>query len=162
MRERKVQLKDTMSLIREKLNEGHEVTFSPRGTSMLPFLRDGLDSVTLTLPKGKLKKYDVAFYQRRNGQYVLHRVVRVGKTYTCVGDNQFVFENGIEQDQIIGVCSLFVRKGKTIKANSLLHRAYAVFWHYSRFGRRVFFFLYRRGRRLFKSEKEMKGNSKDE
>ena len=151
MRERKVHLNDAMPLIREKLNAGHEVTFSPHGTSMLPFLRDGRDTVTLTLPQGRLKKYDVALYQRKNGQYVLHRVARVGKdNYTFIGDNQFVIEAGIEDDRIIGVCSSYIRKGKLITAKSPLWKAYAVFWNYSRFPRRVMAALYRRAARLFR------------
>ena len=150
MRERKLRLNDAMPLIREKLNAGGEVTFSPHGTSMLPFLRDGRDTVTLTLPQGRLKKYDVALYQRQNGQYVLHRVARVGSAYTFIGDNQFVYEEGIEPSQIIGVCSSFIRKGKVISAKSPSWKAYAVFWHYSRFPRRVLAALYRRGKKLLK------------
>lgn len=152
MRERKIQLNDAMPLILEKLRAGHDVTFLPRGTSMLPFLCDGRDTVTLTLPNERLKKYDVALYQRKNGQYVLHRVVRVGETYTFIGDNQFVYEKGIYPDQIIGVCKSFVRKGKIITAKSPLWRGYAVFWHYSRFPRRVIAALRRRIIKLFKRE----------
>ena len=155
MRERKVQLNDAMPLIREKLNAGHEVTFSPRGTSMLPFLCDGRDTVTLRSPQGKLKKYDVAFYQRKSGQYVLHRVARVGKdNYTFIGDNQFAYEKGIEPSQIIGVCSSFIRKGKVISAKSPLWKAYAVFWHYSRFPRRVLRAIKRRVAGLFRKKQK--------
>ena len=153
MRERKIHLNDAMPLILEKLNAGYEVTFSPRGTSMLPFLKEGRDTVTLKLPQGRLKKYDVAFYQRKNGQYVLHRVARVGEgDYTFIGDNQFVLEKGIEEDQIIAVCSSFDRKGKVISAKSPLWRTCAFFWHYSRFPRRVIAALCRRARKLFKHE----------
>lgn len=126
-----------MPLIREKLNEGHEVTFSPRGRSMLPFLKEGRDTVSLTAPPAKLKKYDIPLYQRKNGKYVLHRVVKVGETYTCIGDNQFTLEDGIEHGQIIAVCSSFVRNGKKIDANDLSYRLYAIFWNYSRFFRRI-------------------------
>jgi hypothetical protein len=104
---------------------------------MLPFLCDGRDTVTLTSPKGKLKKYDIAFYQRKSGQYVLHRVVRVAKTYTFMGDNQFVCEKGIEQEQIIAVCSSVLRKGKRITSGSFARKAHALLLHYSRFLRRI-------------------------
>ena len=137
MRESKIQLNDAMPLLLEKLNEGYEVTFSPRGTSMLPFLREGRDTVTLASKNRKLKKYDVAFYQRKNGQYVLHRVIKVGKTYTFIGDNQFVREKGIEAEQIIAICSSVLRKGKRITASSFAWRAHAVFLHCSRPLRRV-------------------------
>ena len=36
-----VNLDDVMQIIAEKLDAGGTVTFNPRGTSMLPMLRDG-------------------------------------------------------------------------------------------------------------------------
>ena len=89
MRKHTTELAELMPLICEKLEEGREVTFSPHGSSMLPLLKEGRDTVTLAKPAGKLKKYDIPLYRRENGQFVLHRVVRVGDTYTCIGDNQF-------------------------------------------------------------------------
>ena len=148
MSEKKIRLDDIMPLIRESLNEGREVTFSPRGTSMLPFLKEGRDTVTLTPPPEKLKKYDVPLYQRENGQYILHRVVRVGDTYTCVGDNQFVLEKGVEHSQIIGVCASFVRKGRKQYPNAPKWRLYAKVWHYSRPARRIWRALRVRAARL--------------
>ncbi len=44
-----------MPLIRETLEEGKCVQFSPRGVSMLPMLRQGKDTVTLS-PIEKNKK----------------------------------------------------------------------------------------------------------
>ena len=137
MPNRSIRLDEAMALIRESLDSGHEVTFSPRGASMLPFLKEGRDTVTLTALPPKLKKYDIVFYQRDNGQYVLHRLVRVGKTYTCIGDHQYVYETGIRRDQIIAVCSSVVRGGKRISAQDGRWRLYAVAWHYSRPVRRV-------------------------
>ena len=151
MLEREIRLDDVMPLIKEKLASGHEVTFSPCGTSMLPFLKEGRDSITLKAPPAKLKKYDIPLYQRKNGQYILHRVVRVGETYTCVGDNQFALEKGVEHSQIIGVCTAVQRKGKPNKSiNSPLWRVYAVIWHYTRFPRHVFVAVLRRIKKIFK------------
>ena len=78
-----------MPLFKERLAAGQIVRFSPRGVSMLPMLRQGIDSVELSPVPEKLKKYDLPLYQRRNGQYVLHRIVKVSEGYTCIGDNQF-------------------------------------------------------------------------
>ena len=151
MLEREFRLDDVMPLIKEKLASGHEVTFSPRGTSMLPFLKEGRDSITLKAPPAKLKKYDIPLYQRKNGQYILHRVVRVGETYTCVGDNQFALEKGVEHSQINGVCTAVQRNGKPNKSiNSPLWRVYAVIWHYTRFPRRVFVAVLRRIKKIFR------------
>ena len=69
-----------MPLIKECLAEGKTVKFSPRGTSMMPMIRQGVDSVILSAVPGKLKKFDLPLYQRKNGLFVLHRIVDVGET----------------------------------------------------------------------------------
>lgn len=132
-----VQLDTMMPLIRERLAEGQSVRFSPRGTSMLPMLRQGVDSVVLrTLPE-TLKKYDLPLYQRENGQYVLHRIVAVGETYTCIGDNQFVLEADLKHSQMIAVVSGFYRGDKAYTVKDLRYQLYCRLWHYSRPVRRL-------------------------
>lgn len=99
---------------------------------MSPMLRNGKDFVELSAPPQKLKKYDLPLYQRDNGEYVMHRVVRTGKTYTCIGDNQFVLETGIRPDQIIAVVTAFTRKGKRYSVKNLSYRLYCRLWHFTR------------------------------
>ena len=120
-----------MPIIREWLAEGKSVRFGPRGTSMLPMLRQGIDSVVISPLPEKLKKYDLPLYQRSNGQYVLHRVIAVGDTYSCVGDNQFNYETGLTHDQMIGIVSRFYRKDKMISVDSIKYRIYCRFCHYT-------------------------------
>ena len=127
-----VPLEAFMPLIRERLACGKSVWLYPRGTSMLPMLRQGIDKVLLSpLPK-KLKKYDLPFYQRDNGQYVLHRIVEVGETCTCIGDNQFLLENNVRPDQMIAVVTAFSRGKKEISTSNLFYQLYCRFWYYSR------------------------------
>ena len=121
-----------MPLIREQLANGGTVEFSPRGVSMLPMLRQGRDTVTLRAVSGKLKKYDLPLYVRDDGHYVLHRIVSVRDNYTCIGDNQFVYEKGVRQDQMIGVVTSFCRDGKRIDVSNASYRIYRVLWHRSR------------------------------
>jgi len=103
-------------IIREKLALGAEVTIQPKGTSMLPLIRQGLDEVILKLPEGRLKKYDIPFYKRKNGQFVLHRIVKVRRNdYVLCGDNQTAWEYGITDDMIIGVVCGIKRDGKIIR-----------------------------------------------
>lgn len=127
-----ISLDQMVPLIREQLAAGKTVRLSPRGISMLPFLKQGRDSVILSPLPDKLRKYDVPLYQRANGQCVLHRVVRVGKTYTCVGDNQFVLEEGLDHSQMIAVMSAVCRNGKEYPMDNLWQRGYCRIWHYSR------------------------------
>ena len=130
--EKQYRLEDLMPLIREQLAAGKTVRFSPRGTSMLPMLRQGKDQVVLSPLPEKLKKYDLPLYQRKNGQFVLHRIVLVGETYTCVGDNQFQLEPGIRRDQVIAVVTAFTRNGREIPVTNFGYRCYCRFWHHSR------------------------------
>lgn len=134
-----VSVDDVIELMIEKLNAGGKVTFTPKGTSMLPMLRNGQDVVILEKPQGRLHLFDVAFYKRDNGQYVLHRVYGFGSdgSYVMCGDNQFALERGIRNDQIIAVMTAFFRKGKSYTVQSFVYRLYVNFWVYTRFPRKA-------------------------
>lgn len=121
-----------MPLFRECLAAGQSVRFSPRGVSMLPMIRQGIDSVVISPLPDILKKYDIPLYQRDDGKYILHRIVEVGDTYTCIGDNQFDPENGVRQDQMIALVTGFYRGEKYHSVNESAYRLYCRFWHYSR------------------------------
>lgn len=72
---------------------------------MLPLQRQHRDLMMIERkPCHRLKKYDVPVFKRGNGQYVLHRTLRVD-TDGCVlcGDNQYRREYGIRDEQIVGV-----------------------------------------------------------
>ena len=130
--EYQVKLDDLMPLFREQLDAGKTVKFSPRGISMLPMLRQGIDSVVLApLPK-RLRKYDLPLYRRDNGKYVLHRVVKAGETYSCIGDNQFELEEGLRHDQMIAVVTGFTRGSREYSVDHPGYRLYCRIWHYSR------------------------------
>lgn len=60
-----------------------------QGVSMRPFLRNG-DFVYLCALPDKVKKGDILLFQRKNNQYVLHRVYKINKdgTYLLLGDSQ--------------------------------------------------------------------------
>lgn len=131
-REYATQLDTLMPLFRERLAAGQKVKFSPRGVSMLPMLRQGIDTVTLSpLPK-KLRKYDLPLYQRDDGKYILHRVIAVGDTYTCMGDNQFAPEPGLRHDQMIALVTSFTRGDREHSVSEPAYRLYCRFWHCSR------------------------------
>ncbi len=128
MQEMNVSLNEMYPIICEQLESGGKVRFKPHGTSMLPTLRQGIDEVELTRPDGKLKKYDIAFYRRKNGQFVLHRILRIknDSSYIIRGDHQFQYEYGICDEDIIAVCSGIYRNGKYISANSIPFYLWAI------------------------------------
>ena len=123
---------ELMPLFLEQLSAGKTVKFSPRGISMLPMLRQGKDSVVLSPLPERLKKYDLPLYRRDNGQYVLHRIVEAGDTYTCVGDNQFALETGLRHDQMIALVTAFDRGEKSCSVNEWQYKLYCRIWHFSR------------------------------
>lgn len=122
------QMEELMPLIWEALASGQSVSFSPRGISMLPMIRQGLDSVTLSPLPEHLKKYDLPLYRRDNGKYVLHRIIAAGDTYTCMGDNQVIPEAGLRRDQMIGVVTAFSRGDRLIPVTDRWYRLYCRIW----------------------------------
>ena len=141
-------LDDVLPIIFEILMAGENVRFSPRGISMLPMVRQGIDSVVLSAVPERLEKFDLPLYQRRDGKYILHRIVAVGDTYTCMGDNQFAEETGVAHDQMIALVTGFYRGEKYHSVKEPGYRFYCRFWHYSRpirhFWRRGIGFLRRK------------------
>lgn len=143
-------MEDIMPLIWEALKSGRSVTFSPRGISMLPMIRQGIDTVTLSPLPEKLKKYDIPLYERRPGKYVLHRIVKAGETYTCIGDNQYAFEKGIRHGQMIGVVTAFTRGGKHHSTDEWGYKIYCILWHNTRLLRRLWRAVMRRIKKALK------------
>lgn len=120
-----VRLEELWPVMKEQLDAGGRVKFGPKGTSMLPMLRQGTDSVEIKTAPERLKKYDLPLYRREGGQFVLHRVVGIKKDgYVMRGDNQTVREYGIKNEQILAVVSGFWRGEEYIGANDKKYRGY--------------------------------------
>ncbi len=156
---KEVAIDDVIDIMVEKLNSGGTVTFTPKGKSMLPMLRDGEDVVVLSKPSGRLHLFDIPLYRRGNGVYVLHRIVNFDAdgSYVLCGDNQFTLEHGIKDSDIIGVVTAFYRKGKAYSVNSFSYRLYVNFWFYTRFFRHSYRFGVNKVSKLFG-----KGNKKSD
>lgn len=145
-----VNIEEIAAIIREQVARGQSVELPPRGTSMLPLIREGRDSVILSPVSGRLKKYDIPFYRRHDGTYVLHRVVGFDREgYVLCGDNQFVLEHGIGDGEIIAVVTAIRRGGKLIKLDGLLYRTYVVLWDITRWPRSVAVRAIRKIKRIF-------------
>lgn len=122
-----------MPLIVSQLESGGTVCIKPYGTSMLPLIRQGKDEVVLEKHTQKAKRYDILFYRRKNGQFVLHRVVKFDKNggYIIRGDHQFEYEYGITDDDVIAVVKEIRRDGKCIRRGSLLFFKWATWGAFS-------------------------------
>ena len=136
MPERDVRMEDMMPLLCERLAAGQQVRFAPMGTSMLPMLHPGRDSVTLSPFTGAADKYDLLFYRRADGTCVLHRAVRGGDPCLCTGDNQFEYET-VAAGQILARVTAFTRNGRERSAEDRAYRLYCRVWHFTRPARRL-------------------------
>lgn len=135
--------------IRLALESGGEFRLYPKGTSMLPLLVQGRDSVVLKQISEKPKKGDIFFYRRDNGAYVLHRLVGMDdQGYIFCGDNHLTLEHGITDSHLIGVVVRIYRGEKCVKPGSFSYKFYVFLWR-SRFVRKVFYKL----RKVFRHSK---------
>lgn len=125
-------MEELAPLMQERLAAGQSVRFSPKGVSMLPMLRQGRDSVVLSPLPERLNRYDIPLYRRADGSYVLHRIVEVGETYTCLGDNQFVLEPGVTREQMIGMVTGFYRGEKYHHVKEWGYQGYCRIWYHAR------------------------------
>lgn len=112
------------------LRAGNTVQLPPVGWSMYPTIVYGRDQAVIAPSAGKrLRRGDVILYRREGGILVLHRVCRVrnGLFYT-VGDNQTALEGPLRPEQVCGVMTALVRKGKTVPVTALRYRVPAGLW----------------------------------
>lgn len=136
--ERSIETNDYVDFIKELNKDGYEASLIVTGDSMFPFLRHKRDIVYLK-KIDVLKKGDIIFYQRKSGQYVLHRLVGIkDHGYYFRGDAQRFIEGPIERNQLIGNVSFVRRKGKVIYRNSIRwYWCYYLFRSYLFFRRRL-------------------------
>ncbi|MCM1568681.1 MAG: S24/S26 family peptidase [Roseburia sp.] len=106
------------------------IQIEPMGNSMYPMMLPGRDKAILKKADGsKLKKGDVVLYRRDNGMLVLHRLAHCRpEGLYLVGDNQSELEGPLQREQIKGVLTAFIRKGRCIKATNPIYRTAALLW----------------------------------
>ncbi len=112
----------------QELAETGRVVYTTRGASMRPLLRQGKDVVVIEKPKEHWKKYDAVLFLRKNGQYVLHRILKIdGDRYWIVGDNCMSGET-VQESQILGVLASVKRGGRVIRPTDWHYRLYVRLW----------------------------------
>ena len=129
MQNKQYTMQEMYPLLLEVIESGGEFRLWPRGTSMMPLLRQGKDSVLLVSPH-HLQKRDICLYRRADGSFVLHRLMKFAKNGAPVfcGDNQTAFEYGVPRESIIArVCDVY-RGDRRISVGSKKYRLY-VFFH---------------------------------
>ena len=117
---RTVRLEELWPVMSEQIEAGGTVCFGPKGVSMMPMIRQGIDTVVIAKAPDRLKKYDIPLYRRPDGQFVLHRVISAGKNgvYTMRGDNQTVSEKNVPHEWVLGILIGFNRGAEYIGADN--------------------------------------------
>ena len=128
--EYEVAFEELMTLIEESFQQGLTATITVTGNSMVPLLHHKQDSVVLSAcDPQSLKRGDVPLYKRENGQYILHRIVKVNPdSFTLAGDAQSVLEYDLPKTNVRAVMTAFTRNGKTITCQHLGYRFYVMIW----------------------------------
>ena len=74
-----------------------------------------------------LKKYDIPLFRRKDGSFILHRILKVCNdgTYVVCGDNQTVLEYGVRDEQIIGVVEGIYRDKEFVSVSNFIYKIYS-------------------------------------
>lgn len=110
-------MNELVVIINDVINKDGEFRLYPKGTSMLPLIVQGEDSVVLVKPS-LLLVGDIILYKRKNGGFVLHRIIKInGNDLVICGDNQTSLEYGITKDDVIAKVSAIYKKDVLISGN---------------------------------------------
>ena len=137
-------------LIAEGIKAGGTYRFYPKGKSMLPLIKEGVDSVVLS-SVGSLKVGDIVLYKRKDGTFVIHRIVKNSKTLSMCGDNQFVIEKGILKEQVLAKVTAIYKKDAILSLDSFNYRFYTFFLPLRRLKLKLILFIKRVLHKIFKS-----------
>lgn len=97
------------------MNEGREVTIRPLGSSMLPFIRGGRDSVRLRkMPSVAVG--DMLLVRLPGPRYVLHRLISVdGDRLTLMGDGNLAGTENCTLADVMGTVTAIERGSRVVK-----------------------------------------------
>lgn len=124
-----VDTREYVGVLKEMVEQGHEVSMIISGVSMEPFLLHNRDKIYFRKPDEPIKKGDMVFFQRETGAYVMHRVMKVKKRqYYMAGDHQTFLEGPIEEKQIFAKVVSVERDGVWLTEEDKLWKFYAIWW----------------------------------
>lgn len=118
-----------VSMLRDLVNEGKECRLLISGSSMAPFLVHERDSIIFSKPDRELRRGDMVFYQRENGQYVMHRILHVRpEGLYIIGDAQTEVEGPVKPEQVFALVTKACRKGKWIGPGNFWWWFFSTVW----------------------------------
>ena len=142
-----ISMEDLSPIIESIISSGSDAVLCVTGNSMLPLWRDRHNNVVLTsCDANALKVGDIPLYKRENGQYVLHRIVKVNEnSYDLLGDAQCYIEKDLPKGNVIAVTKgYYTEKGEYISCDSKKPQRYYTLWSSLLPVRRWILAIYRR------------------
>ncbi len=119
---------ELMPIVEECVKKGQDVRLMVSGISMTPILHNRKDSVVLS-KADKFSKYDIVLHRRKNGQYILHRIVgKKNGAFFVAGDFETKKEYPVYEDMIIAKVTSFYRNGKKYSPNDFTIKMYSRIW----------------------------------
>ena len=124
------------------LDEGREVVITPKGRSMLPFIRGEVDRVKLRHPS-ELGVGDIVL-AHFGGRYVMHRIIDIkGDKITLMGDGNLRETEQGERSEVNGVVTEIIKPG-----NHHCKPGKAWLWRHTLFLRKYLLKVYRKWMKL--------------
>lgn len=132
------------SEVESHISEGKKVVIPVKGNSMLPFIREGRDSVEL-VPCKDIKVGDILLVKLDNGHYVLHRVWELnGDNIILMGDGNIKGKEVCRRGQAVGMVSKIFRGKGVIESTSTSYMRFVKLWRRLLPIRRYILAIYRR------------------
>ena len=124
-----VDTNEYMAVLQDLISDGKEAGLLITGNSMAPFLVHERDYIYFRTPDRELKKGDMVFYRRMNGQYIMHRILAVKpEGYYMIGDNQVHVEGPLDRSQIFAVVTKVKRRDRWIGPDDPVWKFYEKVW----------------------------------
>ena len=124
-----IDTREYVSVLRELVHEGKEVSMMITGSSMSPFLIHQRDMIVFKAPDRGLRRGDMVFYQRDDGRFVMHRIYKIGmEGFYMLGDAQIEIEGPLRRDQIFALIVKVRRKNKWYQEGDFLWEFFADSW----------------------------------
>jgi hypothetical protein len=136
--------KEILPEIEGLVRDGLEVVFVPKGSSMSPFIKGGVDRVLITKAES-IAEGDIILALTEQGSHVLHRVEKVdGNMLILMGDGNLIGRERCRREDVIGKAVKIMKKDREIDCQSPSHLRKAAIWRSLLPIRRYLLAIYRR------------------